>query len=64
MEDFNKIGLLDFQSKNGLSGVFPSAFSNFSQNTGGFLAFKEPPLPRLNQNTTLDVSEESTNLQR
>ena len=63
MEDFNKIGLLDFQSKNGVSGIFPSAFSNFSQNTG-LLPFKEPAMPRRSQNTALDSLEESKNLQR
>merc|ERR1711953_355735 len=63
MEDFNKIGLLDFQSKNGLSGIIPSAFNSFSQNPG-FLPFKEPALPRVNQNTALDGLEDSKNLQR
>jgi len=63
MEDFNKIGLLDFQSKNGLSGIIPSAFNSFSQNTG-FLPFKEPAMPRVNQNTALDGLEDSKNLQR
>ena len=63
MEDFNKIGLLDFQSKNGLSGIIPSAFNSFSQNTG-FLPFKEPALPRVNQNTALEGLEDSKNLQR
>ena len=62
MEDFNKIGLLDFQSKNGISGMIPSAFNNFSQNPG-FLPFKEPALPRVNQNTTIDGLEDSKNLQ-
>ena len=63
MADFNKIGLLDFQSKNGLSGIIPSAFNSFSQNTG-FLPFKEPALPQVNQNTALDGLEDSKNLQR
>ena len=63
MEDFNKIGLLDFQSKTGLSGIIPSAFSSFSQNTG-FLPFKEPALPRVTQNTALEGLEDSKNLQR
>merc|ERR1711953_1231964 len=62
MEDFNKIGLLDFQSKNGISGMIPSAFNSFSQNSG-FLPFKEPALPRVNQNTTIDGLEDSKNLQ-
>merc|ERR1719150_3674832 len=42
--------------------MIPSAFNSFSQNPG-FLPFKEPALPRVNQNTTIDGLEDSKNLQ-
>jgi len=60
MDDFNKIGLLDFQSR---GGQFTPLFNNFSQNSG-FLPFKEQPLLRYNQNPELETVEDAKHIQR
>ena len=60
MDDFNKIGLLDFQSR---GGPFTPLFNNFSQNSG-FMPFKEQPLLRYNQNPELETVDDAKHKQR
>jgi len=55
MEDFSKIGLLDFQSR---GGHFAPLFSSFSQNNG-YLPLKEQSCVQYNQNADLDTAHES-----
>lgn len=60
MEDYSKIGLLDFQSR---SDHFTPLFNNFSQNNG-FLPFKEQSKALYNQNADFETVNGSKHLQR